>query len=261
MNEAGLVVETMMLYQTKYPLTDSRPEIDISQWLQYQLDNFDKVEEVISSDSQLRIKRSSRSKLHFLTCDRTGSCATIEFIDGKLIYHNKEKMPVKTLTNSTYAESIRFWKNDKIPQPDNDQSIERFLLSANRVKNYNSKSDKKPVEYAFNILKRVEHESFKTQWSIVYDIANLSIYFRTSDNQRVRHFRLKSFDFSCTTPVKILDVNTDLSEDIADNFIDFSYQINRDLIGYVFLKTYFAHPPDHILDLLSRYPESTFCSE
>jgi len=45
MNEAGLVVETMVLEETEYPSPDSRPEIEILQWVQYQLDNFSTIEE------------------------------------------------------------------------------------------------------------------------------------------------------------------------------------------------------------------------
>src|SRR5258708_28633340 len=39
MNEAGLVVENMWLDETKYPAPDSRPSINLLQWIQYQLDN------------------------------------------------------------------------------------------------------------------------------------------------------------------------------------------------------------------------------
>ena len=261
MNEAGLVVESMMLDETEYPSPDSKPVIEILQWIQYQLDNFSTIEEVIASDSQIRIRGSGGPGCHFLVCDRTGKCATIEFIGRKLVYHTKERMPVKTLTNSTYAESISFWKKDKIPQPDKLQSVERFIRAANMVKNYDPKTTKTPIDYAFNILSNVAHASF-TKWSIVYDIADLSIYFRTLENQSVRYFSLKSFDLSCATPVKVLDVNVDLSGDITVKFIDYTYQINRDLIRDAFRETYFlSHLPDHDLDMHSRYPEGTSCIE
>ena len=38
-NEAGLVVSTMMLLETEYPAPDSRPSLGPGQWTQYQLDN------------------------------------------------------------------------------------------------------------------------------------------------------------------------------------------------------------------------------
>ena len=106
MNEAGLVVESMMLDETQYPSKDSRPEIMVSQWIQYQLDNFSRVEDVIASDAHIRIQASRDSQLHFLICEQSGKCATVEFIGGKLITHTNESMPVKTLTNSPYSDSL-----------------------------------------------------------------------------------------------------------------------------------------------------------
>src|SRR5258705_9493536 len=50
MNEKGLVVELMWLDETKYPVSDARPAVDVLQWIQYQLDNCAAIEEVIESD-------------------------------------------------------------------------------------------------------------------------------------------------------------------------------------------------------------------
>ncbi len=100
MNEAGLVVTTMMLGTTEYPEPDSRPSISSGQWKQYQLDNFSTVEEVLASDSQIRIVPQAPMKPHFLVSDRMGNCAVIEFIDGKMVYYFKKTMPVKTLANT-----------------------------------------------------------------------------------------------------------------------------------------------------------------
>ena len=129
------------------------------------------------------------------------------------------------------------------------------------VKGYDPHPTDKPVEYAFNILKEVEQDSSKTQWSIVYDIAALKIHFRTYGNQKIRYFDLNSFDFACSTPVKVMDVGVDLSGDIGDKFIEYSYLANRNHIRKFYLESYFSAIPDHILDRFSGYPETTFCNE
>ena len=261
MNEAGLVVETMVLEETEYPAPDSRPEIEILQWVQYQLDNFSTIEEVISGQSQIRIRERAKPGLHFLVCDRTANCATIEFIGKKAVYHTKETMPVNALTNSKYAETISFWQKNSIPQPDQYKTVERFARAANMVKDYDPKTTKAPIDYAFDILESVGHDAY-TQWSIVYDVKNLSVYFRTLGNQSIRHFSLKSFDFSCATPVRVLDVNTELSGDITDKFIDYIYQINRNLIREAFRKTHsLSAVPEYVLDMRAEYPASTSCIE
>ncbi|CAB1065379.1 hypothetical protein D1BOALGB6SA_10176 [Olavius sp. associated proteobacterium Delta 1] len=260
MNEVGLVVETMVLEETEYPSPDSRPDVEVLQWVQYQLDNFSTIEEVISGQSQIRI-RERATGLHFLVCDRMRNCATIEFIRKTAVYHTKKTLPVNALTNSKYAETISFWQKKSIPQPDKYKTVERFARAANMVKNYDPGTTKAPIDYAFDILESVGHDAY-TQWSIVYDVKNLSVYFRTLENQSIRHFSLKSFDFSCATPVKVLDVNTELSGDITDKFIDYAYQINRNLIGEAFRKTPgLTTLPEHDLDMRAEYPKSTSCTE
>jgi len=49
--------------------------------------------------------------------------------------------------------------------------------------------------------------------------------------------------------------------DVTNEFIDYSYQVNRNLIRSVFFKTYFTHIPKQILDLFSSYPERTLCND
>jgi choloylglycine hydrolase len=274
MNETGFVIELMALPATKYPTPDSRPSIFIEQWIQYQLDNFSTVEEVIASDSLLRITPNP-PPLHFLVSDRIGNCAVIEFIGGKMVYYTKETMPVKALTNSKYAKSIKFWKNGKLPKKDQYRSVHRFVSAANMLKNYDPKTSKPIVDYAFDFLKnvavggidgtKVRSRGQATQLSIVYDIKNLRIYFRTLANQNIRYINLKSFDFTCKTPVKVLDVQTDLSGDVTKNFIDYTQQINRKLIENTFRKAYLipalSGMPEKALDAISRYPETTICTD
>jgi len=52
----GLVVENMWLDETEYAEPDSRPAVNLLQWIQYQLDNCKTVAEVISNDTKIRIE-------------------------------------------------------------------------------------------------------------------------------------------------------------------------------------------------------------
>ena len=116
--------------------------------------------------------------------------------------------------------------------------------------------------YGKTCLLAISHPS-RTQWSIVYDPKNLSIYFRTLGNQEIRHFDLEPFDLSCSTPVRLLDVQGELSGDISDKFTDYTYQINRNVVGEAFRKTPFlSHLPNGNLDIRVSYPdEITFCTD
>ena len=219
-NETGLVVETMMLPDTEYPPPyDARPELGLFQWIQYQLDNFSTIDEVLDSDSHIRIKASTGA--HFLVCDFSGNCATIEFLEGRLVYHSKGTLPVRALSNNRYSEAVHFWEKAQIPQNDRRRSIERFIRTANMMEEYDSKTQA-PIDYAFRILSRVANPS-DTQWRIVYDIVNFCVYFRTKANRKIRYFSLKSFDLSAGASFKILDVNAEYSGNVTNRFIDYNW--------------------------------------
>ena len=49
MNEAGLVMSTMSLYETELPPADQRPVLDSGNWIQYLLDTCATVEEVLAA--------------------------------------------------------------------------------------------------------------------------------------------------------------------------------------------------------------------
>jgi hypothetical protein len=56
------------------------------------------------------------------------------------------------------------------------------------------------------------------------------VYFRTGNNYKIRSLKLSTFDFSCTTPVKVLDVNADLSGDVSSSFVDYTDEKNATLL-------------------------------
>jgi choloylglycine hydrolase len=266
-NEAGLVVEVMSLNETKYPAPDSRPSLGNLQWVQYQLDNFSKVEQVIAGDSQVRIYPDEFG-IHFLAMDKHGDCAVIEFLNGKMVYHTKDTLPVKALTNNTYTESMAFLKRHKgfggdqlIPY--SSSSFDRFVRAANMLKNRDPTSQTSPVDYAFDVLANVANPaaSWGTKWSIVYDVQDYKVNFRTYSNKQIRYIDFQSFDFSCQTPVKVLDMGLDVSGDVTHLFHDYTRQMNLDLIRYSFKGTYFlGDTPDTVLEELSKYPESARCN-
>jgi hypothetical protein len=104
MNEAGLMISTMSLAETQNPNPDERPPLVSSFWAQYQLDNHSTIEEVLVSDSYVRITENVD---HFLVCDRSGECAVIEFLEGEMVAYTGESLPIQVLTNSTYEDSLK----------------------------------------------------------------------------------------------------------------------------------------------------------
>ena len=234
MNEEGLVVSTMALSGTQSPPPDERPPLISPFWLQYLLDNCSTVEEVIASRSRVRMGDNVD---HFLVCDAIGNCAAIEFIGGKMVCHTDRTLPIRVLANNPYKESVDIWGRDSkrgflsrlFSKPKRGASLVRFKVAADRVKKFESKKSVPAVKYAFNTLDMISGHRVAgspTNWSIVFDIGNRRTYFRTRTNSKIRFFDLRKFDFSSSTPVKMLDIHAELSGDVVSHFVDYSREIN-----------------------------------
>jgi len=256
-NEAGLVVELMWLDETTYPEADERPAVGELQWIQYQLDTAATVEEVLASDETVRISFNAFTPLHYLVADATGDCAVVEFIDGEMVVHRGDELPIAALTNNTYDDSMTNFSEWTEPVEELT-SLERFCRAADMVSGYVPCEVDDTIEYAFSTLEAVTTEGW-TQWSIVYDIPNRRVNYYTAINPERRSVELDSFDFACETPVLVLDVDTGAGA-VDDLFIEYSYEINRELVGRVYGAVEFLQGlPTMALNYVAIYPERQTC--
>jgi choloylglycine hydrolase len=221
MNEKGLVVELMWLDGTSYPAADNRPAVGVLQWVQYQLDNAATVEDVISADSKIRIDEND-TPLHYLVADAGGHVAAIEFLNGKMTVHKEKELPFPVLTNDTYASSVLtakpiVEKGQGASLPNN--SLDRFVKACSMVKKFNETNMDVPLtDFAFSILDKVAQGSY-TKWSIVYDISNKKIHFKTDANRDIKTIRFADFDLACNIPARMFNMNQDGKGDISKQFI------------------------------------------
>jgi len=194
----------------------------------------------------------------------------IEFIEGEMVVHTDEAMPVKALTNNTYEESINLWEKSRLrkffgrlfskPGP----SLIRFEIAANRVKNFNENDKESAVDYAFDTLQKACGESAgssPTQWSIVFDTENLQVYFRTRANPEIRSISLAMLDFSCTVPARMLDIHQNLSGDISNDFIDYSHEVSLSHFLRFFEKWELVNISTDTTKVLTKHLESFGCNE
>lgn len=264
MNEAGLVVEQMWLNETQYPEPDGRASLNLLQWVQYQLDTAATVAEVLASDRDVRITTLCGAKCHFLVGDRRGNCATIEFLDGKLVSHTGKSLPATVLTNNTYEASTAYLKQHvgfggNKPIEHTRRSPDRFVCAADRLRLYDPGRSGNVVDYAFGVLEHVA-QGDATKWSIVYDIANQRIHFRTHAATERRFIDLKKLDFSCETDVMILDVNQQLAGDATDDLVAYAPERNRTLLRTAFRETPFLKEvPTTLVDAMAAHPFTCFC--
>lgn len=227
MNEKGLVVELMWLEETKYPANDDRPSIGVLQWIQYQLDNCSTIDEIIATDKKLRISATGTTPLHYLIADANGNVAAIEFLNGKMVVHKGTDLPFSVLTNNSYDESVKSYKNSSAS---GNNSLERFGQACNMIQQLKTDDNTKPVtDYAFDILGEVAQGNY-TKWSIVYDITNKTIQFKTNRFQQIKTVSFSSFDFSCSAVAKVWDMNQAGKGNIHNLFENFSAGINKRIV-------------------------------
>ena len=256
MNEAGLAATEMTLQETVYPSPDSRPALCWPQWMQYQLDCCSTVQEVIASDAKVRIDPGEPHS-HFMVADRSGACATLEWIGGELVTHTGGTLPVAVLSNDSY-DTCRGVREARLSVGDGPSSLARFMRAARLVEQYTPDRDGDGTEYAFTVLARVAMGDLN-QWSLVFDLTRLRFSLRTRENRNTRYVDFSAFDFSPGSVVKTFDLANQLSGDVQAFFTDYSYAANRAMILAVFEKLAWMgrDPGTSVKETAARYPDTT----
>lgn len=229
-NEQGLVVVQTTYVKTQFPKQDNRPAILDLQWIQYQLDNFSTVQQVIESDKLIRISDNS-VPLHYMICDKDGNTAIIEFINGRMVSYSNKELLYPVMGNDSYQTSLSeiikyqgFGGNEIIPRNSNGPNCANFIIASDFVKKYTTQNNL--IDYSFNILSH-SSEPKRTQWSIVFDTKNGTIYFKSLISNNIKTVHLSDYNYECNSPVKILDISAKQTSD----FIDYTQEINQDYIN------------------------------
>ncbi|MEM8866214.1 MAG: linear amide C-N hydrolase [Planctomycetota bacterium] len=259
MNEAGLVVAVMWLDTSKYPEPDERPSMGSAQWVQYQLDTAATVDDVLASDNQIRISSAGGGMVHYLVADASGNAAVIEWIDGKRVVHTGESLVAAALTNSTYERSVDYLRRHQEfggdrPIPATGSSLDRFVRAASTVaKGVDDAAWDAEKSYAG--LANVAQGS-RTQWSIVYDVKNRAVEFRTQSAPAIKSLSMASLDLSTDSPVKVLPIATTGAGDVASRLKDYDTEQNLAEINAAFDATFFLRAwPALLREKIARYPE------
>jgi penicillin V acylase-like amidase (Ntn superfamily) len=193
MNEAGLMVDEASLTAI-YPPDEGRPGISCGQWMQYQLDNYESVDEVLDHLTELR---PDGEEWHYLIADRFGNVCAIEYPAGKPTVYQGESLKFPILTNTTYEQAMNHIPLDKLFGGNIDiaagtDSYGRFVKVAALIKEFAQKETEN-VEQAFHILDQVSNET--TRRSVVYDSYSKRVLWKPEKNTMRRWIDLDNIDF------------------------------------------------------------------
>jgi hypothetical protein len=179
----------------------------------------------------------------------------VEFIGGQLVCHTGSSLSVAALTNHPYEASLAYAATTPPELADHVSSLGRFVQAAAAVRNFPQAPRPDPISYAFSTLDAVRQPNM-TQWSIVYDIRNLSVYFRTLPVPRTKQIRLAALDFSPSAPIRMMDINANTSGEVFPQTI-YSQADNLAVMTAVWRQTpMLAYYPLSYLQLRAAYPDT-----
>ena len=266
MNESGLFIEEMSLAGTSWPTDDSKPKIFMCLWMQFVLDNFNSIEQVVQSAHDLTIEGWS---WHFFAADKEGNAAVIEFLDEKVVIHKGKDLPIPVLANTSYAKELNLIKEyegfggSKEIDLENDQ-MPVFNYGAKMIKEYDP-SKSPAIDYGFEMLKKFSWSG--TQWSYICDLNALKIYFKTKPSSEIKSIDFSVIDFSCRAPVKMLDIHAFFSGPVEKYFHDYSTEYNMGCVRSTFIvsnyeSVFTSHGStlEQAITNFGKYSDSTNCT-
>ncbi|MFH1836912.1 MAG: linear amide C-N hydrolase [Candidatus Omnitrophota bacterium] len=232
MNEYGLSAAVLWMEASKYPEEDSRPVLDDGMWVQYCLDNFKTVDEVIADAPGLRVKADKYFgkivALHLYIHDPNGNSAILEYLDGNLVIHHGSPLSKEVLTNDPYAVNLAGLSDysgfgGMKPLPGGYGHEARFVRAAaylNALPKVMSRDE--AIAYAFNGMSDVAEplgaSSSPTQWTVVRDLSEKKMHFRNITNAVIRIIDLNNIDFNSDSQIMMLDIASPLSGDVTEKF-------------------------------------------
>lgn len=229
MNEKGLVVEMLWLEDTRFNISEDKTYLNELEWIQYQLDNFQTVDEVVANVETLKIY-PIKGKIHYILADTNGKSVIIEYLDGKPMVYEKEANACQAITNKSVAFSEKYIDNIQGIRQNNTSEIYRYHQLENQIKKLQNPSDFSE-KTAFQLLERVNipKGDFKTVWSIVYNIENKSIAFYSHKNKEIKQINLNNIDFE--QGLSFFNINQN-KETLLDNKLQpFSEKVNFEMVS------------------------------
>lgn len=263
MNEAGLVVEQTTLWSTAYPEVGAFPAIGELPLIQLLLDTCGSVQEAVEMAVRVRIAEPM-SRLHYMIGDALGDCAVLEYLDGELKVYDKESLPKAILANTPYREAIADLEDtqnewQRIYDDYARNSMERFTLAAEAATLPVPSGRESRAAFMLDALAAARRED--TAYSLIYDIADRRLYFKTERYPALKMIDMAHMDFSPGAISLALNLQQPEGGDATGSLTTYDLSLN-----FYVVQSFFRDPvlteafgwdlSDEILEYLSAIPES-----
>ena len=221
MNEKGLCIFEMSMGLTRFMKIAGKPTLFICLWIQYQLDNFATVDEVMAHLGEINQDGWS---WHYFIADRSGDYAIVEYLEDRIVVYRDEQAPVPMLCNSSYKRELELvsGKPTLLTRIKNmigkRRRFQRGLLARERLAGDAAMDLDKQAREMVDIMAIRGWN----KWQIIADPVNLKVDFRTHRNRVFRTIDLTRLELSSGSPAQILDIHGPGSGDVTDRLSDLS---------------------------------------
>ncbi|PSU30513.1 linear amide C-N hydrolase [Photobacterium lutimaris] len=273
MNERGLSIHLLEQRDAVYPpLDQSESILSELQWIQYQLDMSQNVEEVVASLDRVKLQ-SHFISLHYVVADSVGHAAVIEFVGGRIEVTRYDTGQTLVLTNHSLAKcKLNQSEPSKIAE---NPSWSRFFQLQEISASYLVGGDPesfilnalnevaiagKPLEgdSKFNALRRIGR--FRTCWQVLFSPAKKTIKFNHFANGRGFEISLADWDFSSVQNRMSCEFNSLPSGGERLNLSFYTQDENRRIVETSY-RPYRRYFPAHFVEDIVRFPDEFVVSE
>ena len=205
-NTKGLIASQLWLAKSQYPQSLDKPVVENSLWTQYVLDKAKTVPEAIDVTRRITIEPVNYGghdiNIHLWVSDAQGRSAQLEYINGKLVV-NQFPSEKAVMTNHSYLDSqklLKSFKKQAKELPGGNSSSSRLIRAAVLLNRQSSNIDSnKAMAHMFDLLQNVAQlpgAENPTQWSVVRDVQNKKIYYRTINNPQIRVIDMNTIELN-----------------------------------------------------------------
>lgn len=201
MNTEGLLMEALILGATKHKELTPIEETEVlneAEFIQFNLDNYKSVEEVIANVTDLKVKKI-HVPIHYFTCDISKQCAVIEFINGKVKVYTEDSLELPILTNMAYEKVLNKYLQEMPSTSEAFSSYPRFKLLA----------DFKMTDYSKpSMLKKLNAAKVTgtTVWQILYSPETKNIDLLHIFSTAPVNVKMDKMSFNCTRELRVLSL-------------------------------------------------------
>lgn len=224
-NEKGLAAHLLSFEDAQYEKRDkTRQGVSVLQWLQYYLDNFASVNEVIEHIHDVQIETTHFANfytlpLHVAIEDVEGDSAIIEFIDGQLkTYHDRSYRVMTNEPNYTQQlDNLAYYEGNGCQKPLlplDDKSTSRFVratcyMSALPI----ASNSNQAVAMLSSIIENVSvpygmSETEATWWRTLIDYRSHRYYFKSTRVPTFFWLDYAKIDFSRSSSFRQIDAHS-----------------------------------------------------